>query len=300
MSRILPTLLSAILTACTLAGCVQKPAVGTPAERLTAAWDDYRLGEFNRAQFRFDGVIAAVKPGSELHLEALYGLATTWNLRRPGQDTDKATTLYREVIRLAPTNDLAAWSQLALARLQHLVPVGREPDYPAVRKAYQEVIDRFPMHLAGEEAFIYQQSTFLLDRDNKEEALQALGALKRFVETHAGSRFLSPAYKLMGVAQRMLGNPDETVACMVKAFETTEVDAANPRQEFAGTYWSIATTAEFEAGDFATARRFYKRLIDEYPVDQRVQGAYDGLKRMDAVEAGLRGGGAVAAGRSAP
>jgi len=167
MKRLLPSFLSIFLSACALTGCVHKAAVGTPAEQLATAWSDYRLGEFSSAQVGFEGVVAGAKPGSGPHLQGLYGLATTWNLRRPGEDTGKAATLYRELLRLAPTNDLAAWSQLALARLQHLVPVGEEPDYPAVRKAYQEVIDRFPQHLAGEEAFIYQQSTYLLNRDNK-------------------------------------------------------------------------------------------------------------------------------------
>lgn len=299
MTRVGLTILSVVLVAASaLTGCARRAAVGTPAEELAAAWNDYRLGEFDRAQFGFEGVTTREKPGTELHLRALYGLATTWNLRRPGEDAVEAAALYREILRLAPTNDLAAWSQLALARMQHLVPVGQEPDYPVVRKAYQEVIDRFPMHLAGEEAFIYQQSTLLLDRDNKDEARQALAALRQFVQAHAGSRFISPAYRLMSVAHQSLGEPDETVACLIKAFETTEIDHDNPIQEFSGTYWSIAATAEFEAGDFATARRFYQRLIAEYPVDQRVQGARDALKRMGDVEAGLGGGGTAAGGRT--
>ena len=193
---------------------------------------------------------------------------------------------------------LAAWSLLALARMQHLVPVGQEPDYPAVRKAYQAVIDRFPFHLAGEEAFIYQQATLLMSPEDREAAQSALEALRAFVVAHGDSRFLSSAYRLMGVACRTLGLPDDAVASMIKSLETTEVDASNPNQEFSGTYWSIAAMAEFEAGDFATARRYYQRLIDEYPVDQRVHGARDALKRMAAIEADLRA--APAAREAAP
>ncbi len=72
----------------------------------------------------------------------------------------------------------------------------------------------------------------------------------------------------------------------MRSFETAELDPTNPRQENSYAYWSIATIAEFEVGDFETAREFYRRLMDEYPRDPRRFGAEQALERMAQQEAG--------------
>ena len=74
----------------------------------------------------------------------------------------------------------------------------------------------------------------------------------------------------------------------MKALETLERDPRNPFYDMAWRYWLLATTAEFEAGDFAVAREFYQKLLDEYPQDVRCYGAQQGLKRMDEMEARIR------------
>ena len=55
-------------------------------------------------------------------------------------------------------------------------------------------------------------------------------------------------------------------------------------------YWNIAYAAEFEAGNFAVAREYYRRLMNEYPQDVRIFGVRKALERMDAIEAALREG----------
>jgi hypothetical protein len=106
---------------------------------LARGWDRYRLGEFSLVLKDFEAAAQRDEPGSSNHLTALYAQATTWNLRRPDEDKVRAERLYREVIALAPTNDLAAWSWLALARVK-AAPVGGEipPLQPQV-EAYQPI-----------------------------------------------------------------------------------------------------------------------------------------------------------------
>jgi hypothetical protein len=72
--------------------------------------------------------------------------------------------------------------------------------------------------------------------------------------------------------------------------ETRERDPTNPRTDFSSAYWAIATRAEFREGDFEVARRYYGKLMAEYPTDMRAFGAGLALKRMDEVEARLRAG----------
>jgi len=269
------------------------PAPGgrmTPSFFNTRAWEDFRAGEFGAAVRGFNEAVAAAPAGSADRLQALYGLGMTWNLRGLGPDPVLAEKCFREVVRASPTGDVAAWSLLALARIRHAVPVGTEPDYAAVRAAYQEVVTRFPLHPAGEEAFVYLQSTWVATLDPR-DAGQALAALEGFIKDHPGSKFLSAAWSLVAECAATLGRPDDRLKAKIASLEAKELDPTNPYSDNAALYWEIATIAEFEAGDFAVARKYYRGLVDEYPQDQRRWGARLALERLDAVEAGLRKGG---------
>jgi tetratricopeptide (TPR) repeat protein len=268
------------------AGC-GPPAAGEPTEQIQIGWNRYRVGEFGDAIAAFEKARDATPADHPLRVKALYGLATSWNLRRPGEDPELARRLYQQVLDLAPPSDEAAWSLLALARMKHLLPVGQEPDLAEVRRAYQEVIDRFPNHVAGHEAFMHQQAT-LVASFKPEDARQVITNVQAFIQKHPDSQFLSPLYGLIGTCHFILNEPQERLAAELKAYDTHELDPTNPNQDNTGVYWSLACIAEYDVGDFATARRFYRLLLEEYPADIRVYAAKQSLKRMDEIEARFR------------
>jgi tetratricopeptide (TPR) repeat protein len=289
LSRVKPPVLFLILlTAILVPACGRQKETGNPSELTAQGWNQYTLGEFDLAIRKFESAAASAEPASDAQLKALYGLATTWNLRRPGEDPKTAVALYQRIIDDAPEHDLAAWSLLALARMKHLVPVGEDPDYREVRPAYQKVIDHYPHHLAAKEAFIYLNATLVASLDVR-EARQALTNLDAFVK-NPSNEFLGPAYSLMAVASTTLGDQDRRLWAEIQSLEKTEVDPTNPFTEFAWQYWNIATIAEFEVGDFETAKKYYRKMIDEYPTDIRVYAAEQALKRMDELEARIRNG----------
>ena len=271
------------------AWCGPARAADAVAESLAAGWENYRLNEFDRALRFFNEALQQAPAGSESHLQALYGLGTTWNLRRPGEDREKAAGYYRQIMDAAPAGDVGAWTALALARMQHLVPVGAEPDAPAVRQAYGEVMRRYPGHLAAKEAFIYSMSTYIATLEEA-QTRYAIANLQRFVRQPGAREFVQPAWSLMAVGHTTLKEPELRLQAEIMSLKTTEVDPSNPFNEFAWAYWNIATVAEFEVGDFATARAYYQRLLREYPNDIRVFGVKQALRRMDDLEAKLRQG----------
>ena len=234
----------------------------------------------------FESARARAERGSDDWAMATYGLATTWDLRRPGEDPKLATRLYREILDAAPDGPMAPWTELALARQQHLVPVGQEPDYAAVDSAYRHLMEKFPGHLAAKEAFLYLQSIQLakLEPETTRAAAESLSA---FVDREH-KEFVSPAWSLLAVAYQTLGEQEKRLAAEKNSFETTEVDPSDPFIEFAWAYWNLATIAEFEVGDFVLARRYYNLLLEKYPTDIRVYGCKQALERMDALEAKIR------------
>ncbi len=280
-------LLLAGLLALGLVACSQKTAKTGDARTLIGeGWTAYRLSEFHDAILAFESARASAPHGSGDWAMATYGLATAWDLRRPGEDPQKATALYQEILSAAPSSPMIPWTELALARQQHLVPVGQEPDYAAVNAAYQHILDTFPGHLAAKEAFLYLQSIQLAQLEPKSTRAAAKN-LREFVQTgHA--EFAGPAWSLLAVAYNTLGEPEKRLEAEQKSFELTEVDPADPFVEFAWAYWNLATIAEFEVGDFALARKYYHLLLEKYPTDIRVYGCKQALQRMDELEARIR------------
>lgn len=272
-----------------LIGCSSAPMEDDPDALLERGWDYFRLGEFSMAVRAFTAARDAVSPDEPLYIEATFGLANTWNLRLPRTQArpDLAGEYYRDVIGRAPDGDWAAYSQLALARMIHLAPVGEHPDYDAVRAAYRQVVDRFPAHPAGHEAFIYLQSTLVRTLDPA-DARRAATALRKWMGQYPDTGFMSAAWSLLSVAYDTLGDHPDKLHAEIRAMQTAEVDPKNPFHDNAGRYWTIAVIAEFDVGDFTTARTYYRRLIDEYPTDIRRFASSQALARMDELESRLR------------
>ncbi|MDP6491203.1 MAG: tetratricopeptide repeat protein [Kiritimatiellia bacterium] len=280
----------ALTIAVLAATACSRRVVEESVDTLTATgWNRYRMGEYALAIEAFTAVIDAIPESDPRHLAALYGLATTWNLRMPvgDQDKDEARRLYDRIIELAPASDLAGWCLLGKARMIHLVPVGQEPDYDAVREAYAETYRRFPEAHPGHEAFIYMEAARLVQW-TPQATRESAAALKQFIAQHPTSDLLGAAYGLLATCHEILEQPRERLDAMVLSATNRVVDPDSPVQENSWLYWQIATVAEFEVGDFETARHYYRQLLDEYPQDIRRYGAEKALRRMDALEAKLR------------
>ena len=249
------------------------------------------MGEYETAIGTFDAAVNQLPADNPDRILALYGLASTWNLRMPVGDRDHvlARELYQQIIETVPKSELASWSALALVRMDHLLPVGEKPDLTLVRPAYETIIARYPQHPASEEAFLYLQSTLVAEM-TPAAAEQATHALEKFVQANPDSGYRSAAYGLLQSCYELLNEPEKQLQSLIMGLESREVDPTNPKFEKSWAYWRIATVAEFEAGDLETARKYHRLLLEEYPMDSRGFAAETALKRMDDVEAGLRNG----------
>jgi tetratricopeptide (TPR) repeat protein len=270
-------------------GCTRHPTEVRQGDDVAQGWESFRMGEYGVAARSFERALATFAEDAPARPMACYGLAVTCALRMPAGDQDKprARALYRQVMEQAPQSDVAPWCALALARMEHLVEVGEEPDIVRVRAAYEDVIRRYAEHPAAEEALLYLQSTHISEM-SPASATRAATALETFVREHPRSGYTSAAFGLLDSCYNILEQPEQRVRCLVKALDTREIDPSNPLFEKSWIYWRIACVAEFEAGDFATARKYYRLLLDEYPMDIRGFSAETALKRMDAVEASGR------------
>jgi tetratricopeptide (TPR) repeat protein len=281
--------------ACVIAGlllfqaCGSKRTLSAPDQEIREGWKQYRLSEFNSAVQIFRAVQESQPRGSEYYLQALYGEASCWNHRRDGRDIAKAVTGYRAVIEEARQNPMAAWCALDIVRTRHLAPADQTIDYGRLVRDYADVFQRYPQTPAGEEAFLYESSLSLPSAD-PEQSRKILESVTTFLSTHPKTPFLSQFYSIMAECYRRMDDQDRRIEYMIKAFGAREVDPSNPIDDLSTAYWNIAYAAEFEAGNFALAREYYGRLMNEYPQDVRIFGVRKAFERMDAIEEALRQG----------
>ncbi|NCC50606.1 MAG: tetratricopeptide repeat protein [Spartobacteria bacterium] len=284
--KLIPTAM-VVLLAVGFCGCAGVKQDKDAATLLKEGWESYQLGEFKLAIRLFEQAREITPENDPLYPDILYGLATTWNLRRPNQDPALAEGYYNRLLELAPESELAAWTMLGLARMKHLVPVGEDPDYEQVRQGYYNVIETYPDHLAADEAFLYLQASYVQDLE-KTSAQKVVDQVTKFIEQNPDSKFISPCYSILSTCYEVLDEPEKRLDAELKAHETAEVDPTNPFQDNSWRYWMLATLAEFESGDFDTARLYYQKLLDEYPQDIRVYSVTLALERMDRIEEQIR------------
>ena len=259
-------------------------------ELIREGWTSYRLNEFKDAILKFEAARKGSEEGSEDWAMATYGLGITWDLQRPGEDPKKAKALFEEALEKAPESKVAPWTELALVRQKHLVPVGQEPDYDEVKAGFQHIMDAYPGHLAAKEAFLYLEGIKLseLEPESSEAAAEELLDFIKRSEEAGVKEFISPAWSLLTVAYVTTGDQEARLHAEEESFEHVETDPLDPSVEYAWAYWNLGTIAEFEVGDFELARKYYKGLLAEYPTDIRVHGCKAALARMDALEAEIR------------
>ena len=74
-----------------------------------------------------------------------------------------------------------------------------------------------------------------------------------------------------------------------RVLETLEKDPTNPELGFeANLTWDVAQLAQYQVGDFVTARNFYRRLMAAYPGDQRIFMAKQRIAEMDRMKGKAR------------
>ena len=134
---------------------------------------------------------ASQPPGTEYHLQALYGEAACWNHRRDGRDIAKAVAAYRAVIDQAPHSPLAAWCALDIVRSQHLAPANQTIDYERLVRDYADVYRRYPQSPAGEEAFLYETNLSLPSADSA-KARKILEKVQAFLTCASQDALLVP------------------------------------------------------------------------------------------------------------
>lgn len=266
---------------------------------LKTAWRNCRMEEFDQAQVEFNKVIhtldvqkAAASGESSANLQlrsnALYGLGLVSSLGHHGEAPQTTQRRLQAVIDLVPHSEMAAWAALALAREAYLPVRSDAPEDAAdLQRRYAQIVADYPQSAAAQEAFVYLQALHIQSLAD-DQLRQSVTAIDGYLLTHPQARFRSSLYTLQQIAYTRLKDHSKSLAAMIKAAATREIDPTNPLQNNTYTYFQIALAAQYDVGDFATARLYYEKFLQEYPKDQRAFTVQMQLQRLDQTEAQLR------------
>ena len=285
-------LLMAVVAGALCAGCGKSASSESSDDAFHMGWSYYRLTEFDLAQKYFEASMKLAKNDMQ-KIRALSSLADTWNYRAGNNDyyTRKAAVLYKRVVAEDTTGAWAPWAALALAR-QALwkQKVDDFANLAEMEEAYGAVIRDYPGTMAAEEAFLYLQN-LRMARIDDEPLDESIAAMEAWVAQNPESPLLPRAYMMLARGYHLRREGVKYIATldMGAKIELERGQNANiPQGDQAENYFKMGMAAQFDAGDFALARKYYGMLIEKYPTDQRVFIAEQHMDQMDEFEEKIR------------
>jgi len=268
---------------------------------LEKGWGHFRLEEFDEAQQAFETALekeavadASVRAsgGEQLRINALYGLGLVASVGHHGEQAAEVRKLFEQVIAgdRSENKQVAAWAALALVR-DAALPVSAEAkvDEAAVAAGYGRVMEQYPGTPAAEEAILYR-TAMRVEALKEADARQVVADVEGYLQEHPATRLKSALLALESTAFQTLDDHKGALRAAIAAVEAKEQDPANPTQNNILEYYRIGMMAQFDVGDFVTARAYYQRFLKEYPRDQRTYTVRLLLKHLDETEAALREG----------
>ncbi|MGI6496369.1 MAG: tetratricopeptide repeat protein [Kiritimatiellia bacterium] len=273
--------LAALAIAC--GGCSgAKSSANTADAAIAEGWEYFEASEYSLALAGF--LRAEELAGDDATLqEAKFAQGLIWHVRtRPDNNPAKAREAYRKAIEIDPRSELAAWADLWCARIASEVDRGEYPPAADRLAAYQGVVERYPDHPAGEEAFLCVEA-IKLEEDTPEIARTVRAELEDFLATHPDSDWRQTAYGLLVHCDDLLDDLDALYDHSRKGWEARYVNPADPEADPTLIHWKLALIAEFDVGDLEAAVAHYRAFIDRYPNHQRTFLALQELERLEAV-----------------
>lgn len=271
-------------------------------EQLSQGWEKIRLEsqdlavlDFNRVLKKLDSLktpAGDTPQNLDYRVNALYGLGIISSLayHSDAAESVKAKNYFNQVIALKPHSEMAAWAALALVR-DHYLPVTSDSkeDTLGLINEYAQVARDYPKAAAGEEAFLYGHALAIQTLDN-ERIKKGVVEIEDYIRDNPKSRLVSGLYALQRYGWARLGDYRKSLEADIKSLETKEIDPTNPNQSLnlSFDYFRIGLEAQFDVGDFKTARLYYQKFLAEYPNDQKAFTVQMQLKRMAETEADFK------------
>ncbi len=245
-----------------------------PPSPLRQAWEDMRLGRWDTAERTL--IPLASSREADPAAEALYATGNLWLHRKPGADPARAREAFSEVSRRFPSHPLAAWADLAIARIPDLDVLHPDPSAAAI--LYLGVMKRFPSSPASGEAALHRALALASSGGVEETRRTVLELEAWWIKNPQPS--LACAYEAtLGRLWRFPLKDSRRAAEHLRRALDLDPASLSQRQ---GICWTIARLAEEDLHDTALATTYYTRFAKDFPRHQNAFSAIQALQRFGA------------------
>jgi tetratricopeptide (TPR) repeat protein len=148
-------------------GCEEPDhAPDDPRQAVVYGWDAMSSADYERAEAAFRKAQKRAAADSEEQKQAIFGLANSFQHRKPVSDYAEAEKYYSQLLEKDAGHELGGWSALAIARMHHLklYEPGRFSDDTAASRAFRNlliVIVLFVLLAVGSAYALRQRSKWL-------------------------------------------------------------------------------------------------------------------------------------------
>lgn len=244
---------------------------------LDEGWGALRRANYPLAEEKFEQVSQETSEKSLL-AEALYGLALTYQVRRPGGDAQVSAALFERLLKDFGDTSAAPYATLSLARLADLPENEKDRTEEKIEKArelYRSVLEKWPDHLAADEAALRLGQTYLENVGETAAEDKGEAVLQARLKARPENALAAPMHLLLGNFYYRR----EAYSRAVKHWIAADGAGIPGLTDKATVYFHIGSVAEHRLKDYRLAAKWYMKIVTDVERDNKYYVALQSAKR---------------------
>lgn len=217
----------------------------------------------------FDELVTAITPEHELYFKALLARGmSAQHITPPTQEKNRiAIADFISISKQCSDDPLLARSILNLGRIAEMRDYPNDKiDLKLARSYYQQVIDRWPDNVLGDEAMMWLAGTYIQIHNDKKSHQAGIDLLEKWLKAKPKNDYASAMWMYLGETYKYkIVSPQKAMACYIKADKLGLPVTA----QASSIYWKMATLAQTLPGMLETSVYYYQKIIRVTPTSGR-------------------------------
>lgn len=249
-------------------GLAASPALSqaSPADHpgLSNAWGSIQVANWPAAIRTLTELESSVTDPA-VKARVLYLTAYVWQVRKPGEDLDRAKTYYQRVIDEHARSGVAPWAMMNLARSWDMSLLQKDRQADRAREMYRRIVNEFPGHVMTHEATVWLASSRLARKGDPNEQQAGRQILFDWLADHPDNYLASTMHYLIGKSFQQQEKWSPAIRHLALSYEKglpTSGDRAS-------VCFAVAQIAQKKLRDYRLAARWYQEIVDHVQRDNK-------------------------------
>ena len=228
----------------------------------------------------FNQLVMAVTPDHALYYKAMLARGiSAQHITPPTQEKiNIATADFLTVSKQCKDDLLVARAIINLGRIAEIRDFPNDIiDLDLARTYYQQVLDRWPDNVLGDEATMWLAGTYIQISNDKASTLLGIDRLVKWLSKRPDNDYASAMWMYLADTYKYkIPNPRKSLECYIKADKLGLPVTA----QASSIYWQMATVAQSLPDMLETSIFYYQKIINITPTSGRAFEAQLALRRI--------------------